>query len=199
MDIRGSKVSFTPAEAYWVQDITMPSRAMPDLAQRLLDANLAFISPWFTPPNDYPTDIATAKKSMLAFFALDSLISKAYEVAFQHTPTDEDDTAQDVISVEMSQEEKARLLAIARDYHSLAQQQLNTPEVAEPKDGPGLADLATFVNSDSTIETDHATTFITEFFSPDSVAKYTSYARATSLRAAAVAPSIIVTLEADLA
>ena len=152
MEVDGSKVSFTPAEARWAQAATMRFNSAPDLSQRILDAELKFFGQWL-PEMNVP-NVSDVPRNILARLALGEvgdeleIAAKKCDVSLPVNPH--------VIKIELTKHDKAELLRLAQVDYEIAHERIETPEMVALEDAEMREDAAFFIAMSDTMEPDQA-------------------------------------------
>ncbi len=152
MEIDGSKVSFTPAEARWAQAATMRFNSSPDLSQRILDAEIKAFDQWL--PELHVPNVSDAARNIIARLALGEvgdeleIAAEKYEVSPLNNPH--------VVSLKLTEHDKAELLRLAQVDYEVAQERIETPEMVAIEDAEMREDAAFFIAMSDTMEPDQA-------------------------------------------
>jgi hypothetical protein len=195
MDIRGEKVRFTPSEAHWAQSASTRFGAIPDLAQRIQDARVAFARQWLS-PDELPAPIVDIRQDITTRLVNDCVLGRLQEVTIFHTAGAQGQE-QPVIEVGMNREEKERLLDLAIGDYEIARRQIDTPEVVEVEDQQILDDAALFFATSDVMEPDQAVALGDMLRDPEMRAVFGPQ-REDAIREASVLGPIVTALEADL-
>jgi hypothetical protein len=200
MDIKGEKVSLTPSEAHWAQHASMRSRAMamPEVAQRMLDARVAFAHPWLTSLEIPPITITIKEmKDVMARIALSHAMDTLHETTLQHA-TDEVGEEQHVITIPMSKPEKERLLQLAQISYEVAEQQLESPEIIALENSVIIDHFAMVAATSDIMEPDEALELVDWLHDPEVTADHEAYQQEEATREVRILTPIIAALERDL-
>ncbi len=195
MDIRGNKVTFTPTEARWAQDASMRFKSMPVLAQKILDSRKEFAGPWLEAHEEVPP-VSVALQDIIARLALNDFSNTLHDIALRHAT--ENAQEQDVISVDMTQDEKKHLLHLARVDNEIAREQLEIPELIEIEDRIIIDDFVMFAATSDDIEPDQAVHLADMVNDPEHVAQHKAYQDEEAMQNLQATTPIIAALEADV-
>jgi hypothetical protein len=193
----GENVSFTPSEAQWTTDTGMEFNAMPGLAQKLLDARLAFAAAWWQPREALP-DVRSAAADLMGRAAISRVSYDLHEATLLHA-TDEAGQEQHVITIQMSAAEKRRLHRLATIGHEVARETLELPQLNAVENGMVLDDFASFIATSDLMSPEQATAIGDYIRDPDAAALREQEEQACAVRESAITAGIISALEADIA
>ncbi len=133
MEIRGQNIMLTPSEAAWLQAaFIFTSHFNGDLAQRILDARVAFVSP-HVPAGELPTRRAhdfTNGSSYENIMNGTELLAESSALSVHETRLagNPDGSERHVISVTMSREDIAETYRTAKARHTFASTRAGNPD-----------------------------------------------------------------------
>lgn len=168
MDIRGQKVALTPSETYWALMACAQRRVLPDLAGKILGAQIDYVVPFLSSEDvsaqQAPTPSEAGHFSMRQY---EGGLAKLREIALRHA-IDEAGREMPAIKVEMDEQDKADLLELARRSQEAGLEGLGGTEVAatsgviDPLDRAMLEDSAEAKSRNPLLVTDIIATLVAD-------------------------------------
>lgn len=193
MDIRGNTISFKPNEAQWAQDAATRHRATHQLAQRIQDARVELVRQWLNPDKIPPT-IEAAKRDVMTRVSHALALNHLVEIELGHVEQE-----QPVVDVELTQEEKIRLLHLAIVDHGMARDQLDVPEICEIEDRQIWDNVAMLVATSNIMEPHEAVALGDMLRDPEVMDDYYAMQHEIATREAAILGPMIAALEINIA
>lgn len=200
MDVKGNKINLTLSEIRWAQHAatrTLRSPEVPGLAQKLIDAHVAFLGAEQTPWEVPLVEVQRAVGDLTARMLLQTQLRALHQAA---PPGGTDETGQErpLIVVEMDATEKRTLLKLAHIDKQVATEYLHGSEEDAAVTQDFQDDVAMHAATSDYMDPQQAVIFGDTVRDPEFAAMSDAYDQGQYHHQLAVTAAVITALEADL-
>lgn len=197
MNITGNTIQFTHSEAQWAQDAATRQRRTHQLAQKIQDARIGIVRQWLDPDKIPPT-ISAAKSDLMTRVSHALALNHLVAIELVHG-VDETGEEQPAITVEVTEDEKLRLFHLAIVDHTIARDQLDTPEIGEVEDREVWDNIAMLAATSTIMDPYEAVALGDMLRDPEVISDYYAMQNETATREAAILGPMIAALEINMA